>query len=138
MLTDFGSAVFTESTLHLTGSHSANGHSLRWTPPEIIRGDLSYFNKEADIYSLGMETISGRIPYYNKQNEATVMYAVLSGKEPPLRDEDRIPRESKHGNILWDLLVRCWQQDSQARPSALDVMRIMSTITDAGLRPTGK
>ncbi|KAG9127216.1 hypothetical protein FRC07_000134, partial [Ceratobasidium sp. 392] len=52
MLTDFGNAVLTLSTLKFTGKDIECRISVRWTAPEILEG--SSYSRQADVYALGM------------------------------------------------------------------------------------
>ncbi|KAG9099948.1 hypothetical protein FS749_016646 [Ceratobasidium sp. UAMH 11750] len=52
-LTDFGNAVLKKHTLEFTGTTSGSKISVRWTAPEVLRGESAY-TKEADVYALGM------------------------------------------------------------------------------------
>ncbi|CAE6458907.1 unnamed protein product, partial [Rhizoctonia solani] len=52
-LTDFGNAALSEYTLQFTHSNTAQGMSLRWTAPEIIKQETKPTHA-GDVYSLGM------------------------------------------------------------------------------------
>ncbi|KAG8737953.1 hypothetical protein FRC10_007467 [Ceratobasidium sp. 414] len=112
MLTDFGNAVLQEYTLNFTETTQRN----------------------TDVYALGMtilETLTGMVPFSDKNNIA-VLTAVITHKIPT-RPENNIPSNSRHGDILWSLLKRCWDPDPVERPSAAQVAGIMREINRQGL-----
>ncbi|KAG9090017.1 hypothetical protein FRC06_001249 [Ceratobasidium sp. 370] len=134
VLTDFGNAVLQERSLQFTTTVTKSIMSPRWAAPELIEG-TSTRSMAADVYALGMtvlETITGRVPYAEKDEHA-VYFVVAVKKELPTRPEDHIPSDSLHGSILWDLLKTCWAYDPKDRPSAEKVGNIMRTITSDGL-----
>ncbi|KAF8593915.1 kinase-like protein [Ceratobasidium sp. AG-I] len=130
MLGDFGNAVLQGRTLLFTATTVKNALSPRWAAPELIDGSGIY-SIAADVYALGMETITGQMPYAGKTDHA-VYFAVAVTKEPPTRPEEYIPSNSPHGEELWSLLLRCWTYESKDRPSAANVGAIMRTITPNG------
>ncbi|KAG8793877.1 hypothetical protein FRC12_001261 [Ceratobasidium sp. 428] len=52
----------------------------------------------------------------------------------PERPEAIIPISSKDGNKIWSLLQWCWVYQPGKRPSAMEVLKIMKEITQAGLK----
>jgi hypothetical protein len=74
------------------------------------------------------ETITGQLPYAGEADHAVVV-AVAVRKEIPRRPEDHIPSESDHGDILWEMLKRCWSPDPKARPRASEAVAIVSSST---------
>ncbi|KAG9113372.1 Microtubule-associated protein, microtubule dynamics during spindle orientation, partial [Ceratobasidium sp. 392] len=91
MLADFGNAILKDRTLQFTATTKATSLSSRWAAPELFKG-LCIHSMEADVYALGMETITGNVPYYGK-GEHAVMFAVVFEGEPPARPEDSIPSD---------------------------------------------
>ncbi|KAG9122672.1 hypothetical protein FRC07_000859, partial [Ceratobasidium sp. 392] len=62
-LADFGDTKLKEQSLRFTTRTSAV-YSLRWAAPEILTE--SACSVQADVYALGMETVTGQIPYADK------------------------------------------------------------------------
>ncbi|KAG9090699.1 hypothetical protein FRC06_000919 [Ceratobasidium sp. 370] len=52
MLVNFGTSVFTESTLQFTQTSANQFMTVRWTAPEVLEGDRR--STAADVYALGM------------------------------------------------------------------------------------
>lgn len=133
LLTDFGNAILQERTLQFTYTTAKTSLSPRWAAPELIRGEES-FSFEADMFALGMtilEIITGSVPY-SRLNDFGVMYAIAEGRLPE-RPEDSIPTKSKHGDLLWSILTRCWEREAKSRPSASVVRDQMMAIQPEGL-----
>ncbi|KAG8724899.1 hypothetical protein FRC09_012311 [Ceratobasidium sp. 395] len=124
-LIDFGNAVLEESTLQLTDTGTNQKISIRWTAPEVLEGGKQSTN--ADLYSLGMEALTGKVPYSGKKNEIAVTSAVCK-KEYPARPQECIPTNSGWGDALWYLLMRCWNPVPEQRPRASEVRDLVSVI----------
>ncbi|QRV81127.1 Serine/threonine-protein kinase [Ceratobasidium sp. AG-Ba] len=126
MLTDFGDAILRDYTLQFTGTTTRGSVSPCWAAPELLEGSTA-FSKEADVYALAMETITGRVPYYGKGDHA-VWFAVGVKREMPQRPGNTISTNSEQGDILWTLLISCWSHEPKERPSAGVVASTMKSI----------
>ncbi|KAG9124187.1 hypothetical protein FRC07_012502, partial [Ceratobasidium sp. 392] len=124
MITDFGNAVLEQGTMQFTETVKQDGITPRWTAPEILE-EKTRQSKEADVYALGMEVITGKLPFYYKHNVTTVLVAVLVKRETPDRPERHIPSNSQCGDILWSLLKSCWEFEPEKRPDAGSVAEIV-------------
>ncbi|KAG8795457.1 hypothetical protein FRC12_014274 [Ceratobasidium sp. 428] len=100
--------------------------------PEQLLNEVTY-SCQADIYSLGMEIISRQQPYADIPNEAAVIAAILTKRNPPKRPENTIPENSQQGDALWSLLGSCWSWNPKDRPEARSVAREIETIKSKGL-----
>ncbi|CAE6444982.1 unnamed protein product [Rhizoctonia solani] len=132
-LTDFGNAVLSEYTLQFSHSTTTPGMSMRWTAPEIIKGE-SKSTQMGDIYALGMiifETMTGLLPFA-RAKDSTIMFSVASGKIPN-RPEEHIPTGVEQADRLWSAMTSCWAFDPHARPKAWEVKNAMDGITSEGL-----
>ncbi|KAF8698372.1 ATP:ADP antiporter, partial [Rhizoctonia solani] len=80
----------------------------RWTAPEVIVGGLKSFS--SDVYSLGMEVMTGTTPYKDK-NDDEVWTLVSSGAEYllPDRPNDVMPRFGIY--TIAELLEPCSAQE---------------------------
>ncbi|CAE6465236.1 unnamed protein product [Rhizoctonia solani] len=52
---------------------------------------------------------------------------LLSSGLLPQRPEDSIP-QTDAGEVIWDVLCKCWSSDPAYRPSAADVSQIMHSV----------
>ncbi|KAB5593187.1 hypothetical protein CTheo_3350 [Ceratobasidium theobromae] len=135
-LTDFGSAMMKEYTLQFTATQSQSSMSLRWTAPEVVMGETEHTSK-GDVYALGMtmlEVITGLPPYTDVRLEQAVMYRIMS-KTLPERPKELIPSLNPfRANMLWSLLASCWQHDPLARPTTMEVQRLLKAIAPEGFK----
>ncbi|ESO85199.1 hypothetical protein LOTGIDRAFT_235860 [Lottia gigantea] len=105
--------------------YSACPAMLRWTAPEILsqptvhEGDNnSVFTPSCDVYSLGMvfwEIIVCEDPFEDLSSEEEIIEFVVGGGRPELPDTSDLITQYK------DLIVECWCQKPQLRPSAKQV-----------------
>ncbi|KAF8727742.1 Protein tyrosine kinase, partial [Rhizoctonia solani] len=116
VLSDFGNAFLKDRTMKFTPTTSASGMSIRWSAPEIINGERP--SKASDVYALGTEVISRRLPY-ERQSEVAIVFLVTVRKELPERPE-YLPMYHDDAEKLWKLLLRCWSEP-EVRPTAAEV-----------------
>ncbi|KAG8718646.1 hypothetical protein FRC09_012357 [Ceratobasidium sp. 395] len=132
-LTDFGNSTLNNNTLQFTGSSPLPALSIRWAAPELLMGSDTY-SAEADIYALAMEVVSGKMPFYEIRNEPAVIARVIVQKKHPERPCACMPPTSPQGDILWELLTRCWINNPLGRPTASNFRMQIGAITQEGLR----
>ncbi|KAG9119565.1 hypothetical protein FRC07_005354 [Ceratobasidium sp. 392] len=121
-ITDFGNAASQEFSLRFAQSSTKEGISPRWAAPELFKGGKC--DAPADIYALGMETITGNVPYPDKSDHA-VIFAVMIEKSRPERPETNIPTDSEQGDKMWSLLQWCWEYEREKRPDAAGVKEMV-------------
>ncbi|CAE6525732.1 unnamed protein product [Rhizoctonia solani] len=126
LLNDFGNSLLRDRTLKFTQTTSNVALTVRWAAAELIT-ESSPSTEASDVYALGMETISGNVPYYEK-NESCIIFLVTIKKEPPERPASLIGSH-KTGEKLWDLLLRCWAFEPTARPRTNEVADAMREIS---------
>ncbi|CAE6540798.1 unnamed protein product [Rhizoctonia solani] len=129
-LTDFGNSALGEYTLQFTHSSTTPSMSLRWAAPEIIQEETKA-TQASDVYALGMEVITGTMPYAGAKDPA-ILFNVVAGKTPA-RLETHIPTGMEQADRLWSIITRCWAYDPSERPKAGEVRNIMASITPQGL-----
>ncbi|KAG8708317.1 hypothetical protein FRC11_006569, partial [Ceratobasidium sp. 423] len=108
MITDFGNAMLKDLAL-LFAPTTTFGMTYQYAPPELLTAQQTpVATKESDVYSFGMEILSGEIPFLGKLPSWLVMQAsqrklVLS--QPSTIDDD-----------MWSILLACWAYDPSKRP----------------------
>jgi len=95
--------------------------ACRWTAPEIINppedamsanSSLALFTTESDVYAFGMtvlEIFTGKIPFYQKKHDGSVIFSVLNGGRPDL------PPFLEEREDLRELLHDCWHEEARSR-----------------------
>jgi len=118
---DYGLAFIIEPS-EFTSIKTAG--ACRWTAPEIMNPPedatstnepLALFTKESDVYALAMtvlEIFTGKIPFSQKKNDSSVIFAVLDGGRPEL------PHSLKEQESLAGLVQECWDQEPGRRPTS--------------------
>ncbi|KAJ1302003.1 hypothetical protein OPQ81_000838 [Rhizoctonia solani] len=132
MLTDFGNAVLQERSLQFTESTTRTNISPRWSAPEILAGYTSS-SYAAGVYALGMEIITGKVPFHELRRDQALYHPIVNERKIPQRPNEHIPINSKEGNCFWSLLVNCWAYMPEERPSAAEAQILVRKITQRGL-----
>ncbi|KAF8732434.1 hypothetical protein RHS02_07482, partial [Rhizoctonia solani] len=106
----------------------------RWMAPEVNMTETK--SLAGDVYSLGMEVMTGAPPYAGKRDDE-VWALVSSGAEYllPDRPDDVMLRYRGDGNRLWTTLWRCWSFRPSDRPLASDVVEVESRASLCSLIP---
>jgi len=118
---------------------ASGGGSLRWAAPELLEWEGAP-TKSSDVYSFGVtafevhpshiftghvthqyKVLTGLLPFANSP-PTTVAVDVLLGKRPERPNHPALTDE------LWDMIQRCWDQDSQRRPGISDVAHHLRSI----------
>ncbi|KAH7320400.1 kinase-like domain-containing protein [Rhizoctonia solani] len=127
-LADFGTSVLNNYTLNFTrGSKSGLHSTIRYTAPEILT-EQTKLTKKGDVYALGMEALTGAVPYAGLL-EPVVLMKILT-RIHPTRPEKNMPQDKKQADILWEILTCCWEFEPQNRPDPnyiADTLRTMIT-----------
>ncbi|KAF8593578.1 kinase-like protein [Ceratobasidium sp. AG-I] len=128
-LSDFDHSILSGSTLAFSATTNLGGGTLRWMAPELLtstedgNNPLVVRNMQTDVYALGMtmlEVISGRIPYSEYAYDMGV-YRAIDRKKPPIRPKELVAK-SRQEDKIWALLLRCWNHNALARPTASYVL----------------
>jgi serine/threonine protein kinase len=87
---------------------------IRYVAPEILQSaGLSNYSEKSDVYSMGVlmwEACSqGQVPYASIEDDNEVRRSKLKG--------ELLTKPENCDKELWDIIVRCWDQRSEARPT---------------------
>ncbi|CUA67422.1 Serine/threonine-protein kinase PAK 6 [Rhizoctonia solani] len=128
-ITDFDYSIFPECSLVFSAT-SRLGGTLRWMAPELVLEEKPpRRNSKTDIYALGMtflETITDAEPYLECEREFQI-YRRLASEEHPERPNKHFP-DTEWGNMIWDLLLRCWDFNPVFRPKSQDVLESLLAL----------
>lgn len=120
-ITDFGLATVTQNLDSIRSASDEQGHTARWTAPEILNDQGSY-SKEADVFSFAMvmiEVFTGAVPF-SPNLPAAAMLAIMGGKRPSR------PTHPTFTSGLWALMQHCWNQDPHFRPQVSGILKVLS------------
>ncbi|KAJ1305298.1 hypothetical protein OPQ81_000322 [Rhizoctonia solani] len=102
----------------------------RWAAPERFLIVGAGPTVKADIWSLGMEAFTGHVPY-PQLSELKVLATVAGGKVPT-RPDSFINVKPGYSEILWGLLLVCFQLIPENRPTLKSVRDVMTVIQREG------
>ncbi|KAG8710415.1 hypothetical protein FRC11_004533 [Ceratobasidium sp. 423] len=147
-LADFGNANLVEHiTLIFTRTSPLPAYRVRFTvcpppsntlitadswgnepkAPEILDDTIQQHTAESDIYALGMQILTGKIPYA-EDSDRRALANVYRGILPPRPKLDDILRSRGAEDKLWGLLKRCWENAPTLRPTATEVKQTLIEI----------
>ena len=142
------------STVLFSESDVSPGGTLCWMSPELLdpthSGSDGRPTRESDCYALGMviyevsglyssrlslihpsKILTGLKPFHHMRAFSPVV-AVLRGQRP----ERPLDAESLgFSDTLWGLVQLCWSESSSDRPSAVQLLDHLSTISPAWVPP---
>ncbi|KAG9014368.1 hypothetical protein FRB94_012774 [Tulasnella sp. JGI-2019a] len=101
-------------------------HDVRYKAPELLEGSPP--SLASDTYSLaliGIELFSGVHPFDSLRGTALAA-AIASGRGPNKDDHREL---SDHGEDMWPIFERMWDQDPSSRPTASQVAYFLSSTT---------
>jgi serine/threonine protein kinase len=110
-LTDFGVSRFCKGATKALTSFAG---TVAWMAPELLRAEDSYDYK-VDVYAMGMvifECLTHEFPFDGLHMGQLTIKVAIQGSRPQLW-----PTMSESEKMLQDLMVRCWSQEPDERPS---------------------
>ncbi|XP_061456587.1 ephrin type-A receptor 2 isoform X2 [Rhineura floridana] len=123
-VSDFGLSRVLEDDPDATYTTSGGKIPIRWTAPEAI--SHRKFTSASDVWSYGIvmwEVMSyGERPYWELSNHE-VMKAINEGF--------RLPAPMDCPSAIYQLMMRCWQQERSHRPKFSDVVSILDKLIRA-------
>uniref|UniRef100_A0A6J0SMW4 receptor protein-tyrosine kinase n=1 Tax=Pogona vitticeps TaxID=103695 RepID=A0A6J0SMW4_9SAUR len=123
-VSDFGLSRVLEDDPDATYTTSGGKIPIRWTAPEAI--SHRKFTSASDVWSYGIvmwEVMSnGERPYWELSNHE-VMKAINEGF--------RLPAPLDCPSAIYQLMMRCWQQDRSHRPKFTDIVSILDKLIRA-------
>ncbi|KAF7235825.1 Ephrin type-A receptor 2 [Varanus komodoensis] len=120
-VSDFGLSRVLEDDPDATYTTSGGKIPIRWTAPEAI--SHRKFTSASDVWSYGIvmwEVMSyGERPYWELSNHE-VMKAINEGF--------RLPAPLDCPSAIYQLMLRCWQQERSHRPKFTDIVSILDKL----------
>jgi len=132
-LTDFG-LTRASSLYSITGSTASTTLVVipfRYVAPEILQNSgLSNYSEKSDVYSMGVsmwEACSqGQLPYASIEDENEVRRQKLQGKF--------LSKPDKCDEPLWNIIISCWHQQPEARPTFKMLEQLLELQLQVALR----
>jgi len=122
-VSDFGLSRSTADNMYKSNDKSTV--PVRWTSPEAVH--FGQYSSKSDVWSFGVvmyEIITeGKNPYAAMSNEE-VMQKIQTGYRMPCPIECDSP-------AYYALMLKCWSEKPEGRPSFLDVKREIDTLFEA-------
>ncbi|KAF9254232.1 kinase-like protein [Marasmius fiardii PR-910] len=124
---DFGLSRVS-ATLPLLSETTRPTGTTRWLSPELMQPATSCVpTKHSDVYAFACvcyEIFTGRLPFYELPNDASVLCAVLLHKQHPSRADDC----TKLRSVLWEMMVACWDEVPSSRPMMTEVVERLCSM----------
>ncbi|KAJ7883476.1 kinase-like domain-containing protein [Mycena olivaceomarginata] len=136
-IADFGlSAVTDAMTVQFTHTTAtARGGTARYQAPELFRaGNPARIHCGSDVYAFACvcyEILTGKPPYHEMSNDMAVMMSVAQGHRPPRPISCSAPALDG----LWELMQKCWEEDTKMRPKTSDIVDCLAGPS-VGAHPT--
>ncbi|KAF9645424.1 kinase-like protein [Thelephora ganbajun] len=118
-IADFGFATVTQNPDSIPSISCHNGHTPRWTAPEVL--NEGPHSKEADVFAFAMvmiEVFTGAVPFGDGPS-SMAMLSIMQGERPSR------PTHPAFTENLWSLMRRCWDQDPRSRPKVSEALKIL-------------
>ncbi|NXO84708.1 RIPK1 kinase, partial [Sitta europaea] len=98
----------------MKSTYQNNAGTLFYMAPEHLRCVNVKPVEKSDVYSFGIviwAIFANKEPYENGINEAQICFGIINGNRPDIEEiTDKCPAE------IIDLMMQCWDEDSEKRP----------------------
>ncbi|KAG8710601.1 hypothetical protein FRC09_000058 [Ceratobasidium sp. 395] len=121
-LTDFGLAIMHNAVIQFTQTDPGGG-TCRWMAPELYTENPQR-TREADVYAMGMEIITGDVPFREIQSGHMIGFAVVNQRRTP--DVSELDTGSLEAMLMLAILQACWKYEPKDRPTARKVALVVS------------
>jgi len=101
--------------------------TLQWMAPEVF--SRTDYTEAADIFSFAVvcfEVVCRRVPSLQGVARDQYPLAIRQGHRPDITDERMVPAKVPVGLI--ELIVTCWRQDPEARPSFSEIGKELGKV----------
>ncbi|KAI9014086.1 kinase-like domain-containing protein, partial [Hyaloraphidium curvatum] len=100
------------------------GATIRYAPPEFFEDEP--LRKPSDVWTFAMMCYQvfsgGRDPYENLSSAPAIMKAMFRGDRPSR--PDGVP------DAVWELMVSCWAEEMEARPTMIAVATALKRVLE--------
>ncbi|KAG9100674.1 hypothetical protein FS749_013721 [Ceratobasidium sp. UAMH 11750] len=127
-LTDFGLAIMQDQVFKFSQTDPGGG-TIRWMAPELY-GDKPQRSRETDIYAMGMEILTGNVPFRECPTGPSVIRAVVQGRTPNIMDLLAEPFEHRK-TLMVGIMQWCWKHEPSERATARRVVTMMNCLMES-------
>ncbi|BCS82572.1 putative serine/threonine-protein kinase receptor [Cotonvirus japonicus] len=127
-VSDFGLTKF-KSNINKNKSDKQMNCSIHWTAPEILNDSSNIDYILSDVYSFGIilwELLTREQPYHGMSVAAIAVSVIRDNARPPISEGHYV---STNPDYI-DLIKNCWHYDPAMRPTFLEIMTKLTTMTD--------
>ncbi|KAG8695383.1 hypothetical protein FRC09_009189, partial [Ceratobasidium sp. 395] len=124
-LTDFGLAVMHDAAVEFSQTDPGGG-TARYMAPELWEED-SERSREADVYAMGMEILTGEVPFPEIKSAHRIGIAVAQQRRVPDVSELQKESASLEEKVMLAVLQSCWKYEPKDRPTARKVALLVSS-----------
>ncbi|KAF4012964.1 hypothetical protein G4228_004402 [Cervus hanglu yarkandensis] len=122
-VSDFGMARYVLDDQYTSSSGAK--FPVKWCPPEVF--NYSRFSSKSDVWSFGVlmwEVFTeGRMPF-EKNTNYEVVTMVTRGH--------RLHQPKLASRYVYEVMLRCWQEKPEGRPSFEDLLRTIDELVECG------
>ncbi|KXN82813.1 Serine/threonine-protein kinase HT1 [Leucoagaricus sp. SymC.cos] len=137
MISDDGRALITD--LDTSPEEQGSNLPIRYSSPELLTQDDGRSTKATDVWSFAClchKVLSGKAPFCQIINDRTVIGVIARGDKPARPGYDGRGGDEIN-DVMWSLLLLCWEYEAADRPTSLRVQEMLSHIhiDDGRLEP---
>uniref|UniRef100_F1MSH3 Tyrosine-protein kinase n=1 Tax=Bos taurus TaxID=9913 RepID=F1MSH3_BOVIN len=122
-VSDFGMARYVLDDQYTSSSGAK--FPVKWCPPEVF--NYSRFSSKSDVWSFGVLMweifTEGRMPF-EKNTNYEVVTMVTRGH--------RLHQPKLASRYVYEVMLRCWQEKPEGRPSFEDLLRTIDELVECG------
>ncbi|KXN92513.1 Serine/threonine-protein kinase HT1 [Leucoagaricus sp. SymC.cos] len=136
---DEGRALITDLDIP-SEEEDSNALLTRYSAPELFLKDDSRPTKATDVWAfgcLGHEVLSGKVPFCQFSSDFRAISAIGRGDKPARPGQDG-RGGSAINDVIWDLLMSCWEYEAADRPTSSKIQEMLSYMRTEDRRPEQK
>ncbi|KXN85919.1 Glyceraldehyde-3-phosphate dehydrogenase 2 [Leucoagaricus sp. SymC.cos] len=139
MLVDFGVSTVVSTNVGTSTAEDFSG-TVYWMAPELVVAEETLPpTQQSDMWGFGcvcFEALTGQIPFGDTYNPPQLVAAFMRGRVTPLRPKQTGNPTIVGGGPLVTLAERCWDYDTNRRPTAVEALQFLTELDEKHDRPS--